>query len=246
MPCRARYPARFIPAHAGNTPSAFMRSSACGGSSPRTRGTRWHSMVRRQIVRFIPAHAGNTSVSVIRPLPQPVHPRARGEHCAREPPTLPSDGSSPRTRGTPATPALPSCRSAVHPRARGEHEAFTSIAAEAAGSSPRTRGTRLLRPFLCRCDRFIPAHAGNTQQPRVARELEQVHPRARGEHGAGAAACPPCAPVHPRARGEHFSPATMTRSARGSSPRTRGTRWVIDGFTALVSGSSPRTRGTPN
>ena len=132
---------RFIPAHAGNTPSSPL---SCGsapvhprargehssstehlislcGSSPRTRGTRQTQGRSAQVERFIPAHAGNTPY-ICRPARScSVHPRARGEHCGRG-----AFGKRP------------------------------------CGSSPRTRGTLSIR-HGCPCPlRFIPAHAGNT------------------------------------------------------------------------------------
>ncbi len=111
---------RFIPAHAGNTPSPrTMRSPtsvhprACGehvfrarcdgdniGSSPRMRGTRHAVFPQLQPHRFIPAHAGNTSAAVVIIVLVPVHPRACGEHYCSEVSIVAADGSSPRMRGT--------------------------------------------------------------------------------------------------------------------------------------------------
>ena len=172
---------RFIPAHAGNRPaspawrgrfpvhprargeqkSAPLARAACGGSSPRTRGTARASGTIHQPPRFIPAHAGNRTISSWAHRPRPVHPRARGEqlnfqHCAHM-----TFGSSPRTRGTaPAAAAeqegvrfIPahagnSARSTsprspqpVHPRARGEQGSMACQVSSSGGSSPRTRGT---------------------------------------------------------------------------------------------------------
>ncbi len=132
---------RFIPAHAGNTPSisAWVSSTpvhprACGehfatiartrpvlGSSPRMRGTLLHLEQRTGDLRFIPAHAGNTAVIIPNPPPRAVHPRACGEHVP-EP-----------------------------VRARELH-----------GSSPRMRGTHQVQDVTMLGWRFIPAHAGNT------------------------------------------------------------------------------------
>ena len=161
--------------------------SPCGpehifGSSPRTRGTPFPYREPVAETRFIPAHAGNTSRCRHRPQPTAVHPRARGEHCPSSLPGRFSVGSSPRTRGTPLsqplddlplrfipahagntwekdyfTSSLP-----VHPRARGEHGDREKPFQAISGSSPRTRGTRDFSPGNDLSDRFIPAHAGNT------------------------------------------------------------------------------------
>ena len=153
--------ARFIPAHAGNM--AFeQRKSDCRtvhprargehtfsrspvslncGSSPRTRGTLRRYLRGDFQPRFIPAHAGNMHQIRQYGIGRSVHPRARGEHPPRPPPTRRRDGSSPRTRGTymaggntdecmrfiPAhagnipTPWSVEPCTPVHPRARGEH-----------------------------------------------------------------------------------------------------------------------------
>ena len=115
---------RFIPAHAGNTgrctgaaipapvhprargehPVATSIIIAEDGSSPRTRGTRARSRPCTRYGRFIPAHAGNTTPWWRQTATHAVHPRARGEHAMSPALTNRWNGSSPRTRGTRATP----------------------------------------------------------------------------------------------------------------------------------------------
>ena len=70
------------------------------GSSPRRRGTpqQWGGGGRAD--RLIPAQAGNTCSPPPRPSCDPAHPRAGGEHIARQSSALLPDGSSPRRRGT--------------------------------------------------------------------------------------------------------------------------------------------------
>ena len=70
------------------------------------------------------------------------------------------------------------------------------------GSSPRTRGTFFSIIFFPRCNRFIPAHAGN-----IFLGMGYTYSAA----------------VHPRARGEHDLKDVLVGVQRGSSPRTRGT-----------------------
>ncbi len=131
---------------------------------------------------------------------------------------------------------------AVHPRARGEHLDNSLSRGNGSGSSPRTRGTLEPPPSLCRASRFIPAHAGNTENPCQTMRPSAVHPRARGEHPdrgslvdsavrfipahAGNTHRPvlgarPTA-VHPRARGEHVGYFTFSSSVLRFIPAHAG------------------------
>ncbi len=111
---------RFIPAPAGNTSRLVTQSrawpvhpracgehrcsspgfSACTGSSPRLRGTRWRAPRLSSLCRFIPAPAGNTSPTITTIGHRPVHPRACGEHPSNLLRMTGVIGSSPRLRGT--------------------------------------------------------------------------------------------------------------------------------------------------
>ena len=151
---------RFIPARAGNAPTAAValddssvhpraggerrfRLPAEGsqhGSSPRGRGTPHSATSRPFVGRFIPARAGN----------------APSTSAALD------DGS-------------------VHPRAGGERAAATIPHLTYSGSSPRGRGTRRKTPPLWMMVRFIPARAGNARGGNPNRFRCAVHPRAGGE-----------------------------------------------------------------
>ena len=185
---RSAHPRRFIPACAGNGRPAIPSTFAGGGSSPRVRGTgrRIPSGASERFIpacagngvcirfgalrrRFIPACAGNggDQPAVRQPT---VHPRVCGERrfSCIEGQGVPGYGSSPRVRGTARAPV------AVRPAS--------------SGSSPRVRGTargqcrrchlgEAVHPRVCGerpCSdahlgdlrvRFIPACAGNGQQP---------------------------------------------------------------------------------
>ena len=131
---------RFIPACAGNAQNIRQLDDVYNGSSPHARGTRPRSAWRLPAGRFIPACAGNAGQIRRRILPQPVHPRMRGERFRSSCVWFVLGGSSPHARGTqPLTneanhenrfiPACAgnatsswasSCPSPVHPRMRGE------------------------------------------------------------------------------------------------------------------------------
>ena len=70
------------------------------------------------------------------------------------------------------------------------------------GSSPRARGTREGALIELLRHRIIPARAGNTPLCRFPGQRVSDHPRARGEHWAG---------------------ADLRVDISGSSPRARGT-----------------------
>ncbi len=111
---------RFIPARAGNTFSRVSKPFArsvhprsrgehsagtrrdrrATGSSPLARGTLLTETPAWERRWFIPARAGNTQCSYANGLRDTVHPRSRGEHCARARARCASTGSSPLARGT--------------------------------------------------------------------------------------------------------------------------------------------------
>ena len=156
-------------------------------------------------------------------LAQPVHPRACGEHEARNPMKPRSAGSSPRLRGTHGKPFTQRYRCrfipapagntpyaargpaacAVHPRACGEHPLGKGRRQRVGGSSPRLRGTHGLSAPGGHCDRFIPAPAGNTPSTRKRTNQAAVHPRACGEHRRWSSSWHWTDGSSPRLRGTH-------------------------------------------
>ena len=92
-------------------------------------------------------------------------------------------------------------RAEVHPRSRGEYRLLMPLILTSVGSSPLTRGIQWLGFDGSRTHGFIPAHAGNTPLFPLLTNLNQVHPRSRGEY-----------PI------EHLS----QKRSLGSSPLTRG------------------------
>ena len=149
------------------------------------------------------------------------HPRSRGENGVS--PVVPTNqrGSSPLTRGKPASgpgfgqrPGLipahagktrpwrtcrPPCR--AHPRSRGENLFASMVIVPSWGSSPLTRGKHDEVAVDGSRGGLIPAHAGKTYRYRQTKRLSGAHPRSRGENS-----------TRPR----------VLRGVVGSSPLTRG------------------------
>ena len=152
---------RFIPAGAGNSPSAsspaldisvyprwrgelwftHATSERVDGLSPLARGTQGRRYPRSATPRFIPAGAGNTIETF---------------HAIKQ--------------------------AAVYPRWRGEHLLIKWRARCVYGLSPLARGTPVVRYLSKGCFRFIPAGAGNTWRPSSFKASMPVYPRWRGEH----------------------------------------------------------------
>ena len=176
----APHPKRIIPAYAGptsgcrsvcrartdhprvcgaNTRGQFTITVNCG-SSPRMRGQRCRSSLRRPCCRIIPAYAGPTdSEPLFTPL-CPDHPRVCGANMPRWTRRSRPCGSSPRMRGQldagtyrvivlriiPAyagpTPGLAACQGmgSDHPRVCGANQPGMRHKGRRSGSSPRMRG----------------------------------------------------------------------------------------------------------
>ncbi len=264
MPCTARPSAMAVHPHArGERTAGAVCADACGGSSPRTWGTRRAPAWRSSSGRFIPTHVGNASWCAGPAMRRSVHPHARGERAHFGEVLLGQHGSSPRTWGTRHA-VLPVRHTArfipthvgnawprrrwagtmtVHPHARGERFNSDQASETYNGSSPRTWGTRPSCWASPRCS--------------------AVHPHARGERGRGARGVVDAGGSSPRTWGTpscdwrktarhrfiptHVGNATVagTRSRPYSvHPHARGER--LRGISAIgrLIGSSPRTWGT--
>ena len=191
------------------------------GSSPHTRGARYHHRHGLSAMGIIPAYAGSTiRVRTISSFLAD-HPRIRGEHAHIPQRFRRPDGSSPHTRGARVAareclprlgiiPAYagstgmdlrPAVTTADHPRIRGEHGDRGGEDGLYAGSSPHTRGARPPRPGKTPASGIIPAYAGSTKTGRRDGQRQRDHPRIRGEHSES---------------------TTISLTISGSSPHTRG------------------------
>ncbi len=233
------------------------------GSSPRARGTEEPFRRRDRQERFIPARAGNGRQSSSRHPCTSVHPRARGERRSRRSRRVGHPGSSPRARGTEATPARRGQGHRFIPARAGNGLPFVVGASAASGSSPRARGTVSLGERHQDTRRFIPARAGNGGHLRRPSVHPPVHPRARGERRPCVFEHRSCNGSSPRARGtgggprsgagqDRFIPARAGNGLRGDPsdrsvavhPRARGERAIVALALSQHLGSSPRARGT--
>ena len=153
--------ARLIPAHAGKTLGAPVRSDRTA-AHPRSRG---ENLGRAGQVR---PDRGSS-------------PLTRGKHAAlvgagHDRGLIPAHAGKTIKAGTVAA------IEAAHPRSRGENIDANSDPAIAQGSSPLTRGKR---GFAGRADKptgLIPAHAGKTCFWSWLRAASRAHPRSRGEN----------------------------------------------------------------
>ena len=148
-----------IPAHAGKTSSAqaHMRtrkahprsrgenslrmpsSTRESGSSPLTRGKRYALLRGFFVGRLIPAHAGKTRPGRVHQRARAAHPRSRGENVVADRASAGSVGSSPLTRGKPATREDRRCRPGLIPAHAGKTTSGTGTTSEK-GAHPRSRG----------------------------------------------------------------------------------------------------------
>ncbi len=254
---------RFIPTHVGNTLGRLVRRGE-DPVHPHARGEHVALHVRLTAsLRFIPTHVGNTELQHDPPHRSPVHPHARGEHACPGLIHDGSDGSSPRTWGTPRRHTrkrpgrgfLPthvgntrsrrsgSFSCTVHPHARGEHRTPRRLGRLSDGSSPRTWGTLDPERPPRAVHRFIPTHVGNTPHAPAPGRSDSVHPHARGEHAQRQA---------PGQDGTRFIPTHVGNTSPGSDrprartvhPHARGEHSCGRRSTIRAIGSSPRTWGT--
>ena len=174
----------------------------------------------------------------------------------------PRAGSSPHTRGAPASWSGETMRDGDHPRIRGEHAIGLYGCKTQPGSSPHTRGARYRPLRLQDSAGIIPAYAGSTSPGTGWAAPGMDHPRIRGEHTYMPEAGFPVTGSSPHTRGAQADQVFGIEESRiipayaGSTPETpapppphwdhpriRGEHEVVVDPIQFVGGSSPHTRG---
>ena len=170
-------------------------------------------------------------------------------------------GSSPLTRGKPATSTSSQTSTRLipahagktyqrsqrsqepwaHPRSRGENQGFYQVVTAVDGSSPLTRGKRHAIHASRLRNRLIPAHAGKTLYGKLAASLTGAHPRSRGENQGS-----------PRNRRAHGGSSPLTRGKRGAAINADCKEGLIPAHAGKTrtlwsarpsTGAHPRSRG---
>ena len=280
----ARFQARLIPAHAGKTPKSLSRMPTKGahprsrgendviapviapvmGSSPLTRGKRANSHDDQADRGLIPAHAGKTGIRLDRRHGARAHPRSRGENRPGVVQGLEGEGSSPLTRGKPASGPAFGQRPGLIPAHAGKTVGFTNDGSYD-GAHPRSRGENALRTSE---RSFIwgssPLTRGTPPRPRPSSPGWGAHPRSRGENREVVTQATEVPGSSPLTRGKRLragdrgqrsglipahagktSSPTQTLCLATAHPRSRGENRKDGRCPGGAGGSSPLTRGKP-
>ena len=171
-------------------------------------------------------------------------------------------GSSPLTRGKPATPRPLSRSARAHPRSRGENTDDAVMRLSVYGSSPLTRGKQGRGRSRIRSVGLIPAHAGKTHRYDINEREGAAHPRSRGENRRDGEGTPLSQGSSPLTRGKlchlgyHQRPGGLIPAHAGKTvsgvrpasslrahPRSRGENGCPAAGPPPMRGSSPLTRG---
>ena len=175
--------------------------------------------------------------------------------------SAPRSGSSPLTRGKPATyqvtaklgglipahagkttaPPAWGGRGPAHPRSRGENVGIVRFVGWGGGSSPLTRGKPPVQERSRHAGGLIPAHAGKTLIASCSPAPIRAHPRSRGENFARVPVGKTCAGSSPLTRGK-LDHACGHGGGQGLIPAHAGKTLLKNG-TVTQHGAHPRSRG---
>ncbi len=185
-------------------------------------------------LRIIPAHAGQTGYRPHHGRRHTDHPRACGANQSLYSVVLAMSGSSPRMRGkllgaggpavwgriipahagqTPTTRA-PTRTCSDHPRTCGANAPNTVFLMPRTGSSPHMRGKLSDSRPPPQSPRIIPAHAGQTSNPRRKSWKPTDHPRICGANVDSAVQSNPPDGSSPHMRGKLTHPCERVQHAR--------------------------------
>ena len=183
------------------------------------------------------------------------NPQRPGARCRQR-------GSIPARAGQPGCRCLPSARLRVYPRTRGATAPSDSVPQPRTGLSPHARGNRGRSGGGRRCQRSIPARAGQPLLMASCTVHRRVYPRTRGATTAPLAGLITLAGLSPHARGnlpfvhlrtscDRSIPARAGQPGQHGGkpghykvyPRTRGATVMSVAETAVIGGLSPHARG---
>ena len=266
----------------GGTDCGHCSSPDGRGLSPRVRGNPGQRRRRGVAAGSIPACAGEPAGVLLRRRFVRVYPRVCGGTPAYQIAVIRVDGLSPRVRGNlgdlsaayqplwsiPACAGEPYRSTAaaagdgVYPRVCGGTGLALLGLSLLGGLSPRVRGNRACRRTADRCERSIPACAGEPADGQAVDRSDEVYPRVCGGTARPAASAALRAGLSPRVRGNRAVSVRQAVGARSipacaGEPRSRrscraaptvyprvcGGTGAIAGAQPAEYGLSPRVRG---
>ncbi len=215
-------PLRDHPRIRGEHASARAVRWARRGSSPHTRGAPYRTFCKLLKPGIIPAYAGSTQCTRLNARFFRDHPRIRGEHDCLDAPVFDAVGSSPHTRGAPASSKISQLPGGIIPAYAGSTNRYFLWRA-GRRDHPRIRGEHVAKVHRgVMALGIIPAYAGSTFL--MVRETTPSRD-------------------HPRIRGEHWMHCRGHRSIPGSSPHTRGAPATLENANT-VTGIIPAYAGS--
>ena len=128
-----------------------------------------------------------------------------------------------------------------HPRIRGENAVLRKASNGNVGTSPHTRGKPVSAVAPLVGDRNIPAYAGKTGFRKAAAEVNQEHPRIRGENGVLRLIHPPKGGTSPHTRGKRANLLRFDCEQRNIPAYAGKTLWVVTNTQSAE--EHPRIRG---
>ncbi len=157
---------------------------------------------------------------------------------------MPPPGSSPHTRGAPASREARGRALGDHPRIRGEHGKRDIRRDRWRVDHPRIRGEHITADAVWLVAvGIIPAYAGSTLgNHQIPARLKGSSPHTRGAPGRWQTSTS-LRRDHPRIRGEHENVIRVERCVVGIIPAYAGSTASPSGGLQRVTGSSPHTRG---